>query len=322
MLRLTLSRLLHAIPLLLALVIVVFSMLQLIPGDPVQSMVGDFPVPPAFRAAIEAKYRLNDPFLVRLGTYLSSILHGDLGYSYQLQQPVFDAIMERAPRTIFLAAAGFLIAIPCGMLIGVVSGTSRSRHVDHAWTTATLVAYAIPTFWLGQLLVILFALQLRWFPTQGIGPAVSRAEGFGWVLERLRYLALPALAFAVHEGMRVARIVRASVIDTVGQGYIVTARAKGLSRASIIRHHVLRNSSLPLVTVAGYAFAAALGGSVLLETVFTWPGIGLLLVDAIRSRDNATVIGVVIFSAVAVVTMNFLVDVLYGLLDPRIRARA
>lgn len=319
MLRFLLSRILHSIPLLIAVILAIFMMQQMIPGDPVQAMVGDFPVPPAFREAIEARYRLNDPFLTRVWSYFSNLAHGDLGFSYQFQKPVLELILERAPRTILLASAGFGVAIPLGVLIGIVSGTTRRKNVDRLWTTTTLVAYAVPTFWLGQLLVILFALHLDWFPTQGMGPVISQAEGLDWVGERLRYMALPVLAFAVHEGMRVARIMRASVIDTLGQGYIVTARAKGLTRRAIIFRHILRNSSLPLVTVAGYAFGAALGGTVLLETVFTWPGLGLLLIEAIRMRDNMTVIGIVIFSALAVIVMNFIVDLLYALLDPRIR---
>jgi len=321
MLRFLVSRILHSIPLLVAVILAIFLMQQMIPGDPVQAMVGDFPVPPAFREAIEARYRLNDPLPTRIWSYFSNLAHGDLGYSYQFQKPVLELILERAPRTILLASAGFGVAIPLGVLIGILSGTTRRKNVDRLWTTTTLVAYAVPTFWLGQLLVILFALHLDWFPTQGMGPVISQAEGLDWVGERLRYMALPVLAFAVHEGMRVARIMRASVIDTLGQGYIVTARAKGLTRRAIIWRHILRNSSLPLVTVAGYAFGAALGGTVLLETVFTWPGLGLLLVEAIRMRDNMTVIGIVIFSALAVIVMNFIVDLLYALLDPRIRTR-
>ena len=321
MLRFLVSRILHSIPLLVAVILAIFLMQQMIPGDPVQAMVGDFPVPPAFREAIEARYRLNDPLPTRIWSYFSNLAHGDLGYSYQFQKPVLELILERAPRTILLASAGFGVAIPLGVLIGILSGTTRRKNVDRLWTTTTLVAYAVPTFWLGQLLVILFALHLDWFPTQGMGPVISQAEGLDWVGERLRYMALPVLAFAVHEGMRVARIMRASVIDTLGQGYIVTARAKGLTRRAIIWRHILRNSSLPLVTVAGYAFGAALGGTVLLETVFTWPGLGLLLIEAIRMRDNMTVIGIVIFSALAVIVMNFIVDLLYALLDPRIRTR-
>lgn len=321
MLRFILRRTLYALPLIFVIIVVMFTLLHLIPGDPVQSLVGDYPVPPAYREALEEKYRLNDPFVVQVGNYLASVVRGDFGFSYQNQRPVLDLILERAPRTILLASVGFAVAIPLGMAIGIVAGTTRSARTDKFWTTAALIAYAIPTFWLGQLLVMLFALRLGWFPTQGIGPLVSRAQGFDWVMERARYLALPVLAFAIHEGMRFARIMRASIIDTLSQGYIVTARAKGLSRGQIIRRHVLRNSSLPLVTIAGYAFGSALSGAVLLETVFTWPGLGLLMVDSIRLRDNLTVVGVVIFSALAVIVMNLVVDILYALLDPRIRTQ-
>jgi peptide/nickel transport system permease protein len=170
------------------------------------------------------------------------------------------------------------------------------------------------------LLVLVLAVHLGWFPTQGMGPLVSRAHGFSWLRERAHYIALPALAFAVHEGTRFARIMRASVADTLGQGYIITARAKGLTRWAIIRGHVLRNSSLPLITVAGYVLGSALGGAVLLETVFTWPGLGLLLVQAVRMRDNMTVVGIAIFAALAVIVINLLVDLLYAAIDPRIRS--
>jgi len=321
MLRFVLLRLLHAIPLLVAVIFVILLMLQFIPGDPVQAMVGDFPVSPDFRAAITAQYHLDDPFPVRVYSYFANLLHGDFGYSYQFQRPVLDLIVEHAPRTILLTLVGFLIAIPVGVLIGIVSGTTRSKRADHVLTSSSLVAYAIPTFWLGQLMVLVLAVHFGWFPTQGMGPLVSRAHGLSWFIERAHYIALPALAFAVHEGTRFARIMRASVADTLGQGYIVTARAKGLTRSAIIRGHVLRNSSLPLVTIAGYAFGSALGGAVLLETVFTWPGLGLLLVQAVRMRDNMTVVGIIIFAALAVIVVNLLVDLLYAALDPRIRNR-
>jgi peptide/nickel transport system permease protein len=319
MLRFIFFRLLHAIPLLVSVIVVILLVLQLIPGDPVQAMVGNFPVSPEFRAAITRQYHLDDSFPVRVCSYFVNLLHGDFGYSYQFQKPVLDLIVETAPRTILLTLVGFLIAVPVGVLIGTISGTTRNKRLDHLLTSSALIAYAIPTFWLGQLLVLLLAVHLGWFPTQGMGPLVSRAHGFSWLLERAHYIALPALAFAVHEGTRFARIMRASVADTLSQGYIITARAKGLTRWAIIRGHVLRNSSLPLVTVAGYVLASALGGAVLLETVFTWPGLGLLLVQAVRMRDNMTVVGIAVFAALAVIVINLLVDLLYAAIDPRIR---
>ena len=240
-------------------------MLQLTPGDPVQAMVGRYPVPPEFRAAIESHYHLNDPFLARLWQYFVNLAHGDLGFSFQMQRPVADLILERAPRTLLLAAGGFLLGIPIGMAVGVISATSRNSHVDRFWTTATLIAYAIPGFWLGQLLVIFFAMQLGWFPTQGMSLLVSRALGAGWLLER-------ALPRPSRDHLRDLRGDPRGAPDAgerhrnARQGYIVTARAKGLSRQAVIRHHVSRNSSLPVVTIMGYAFGVAMGGAVLIET--------------------------------------------------------
>jgi peptide/nickel transport system permease protein len=253
--------------------------------------------------------------------YFINLLHGNLGYSFQEQESVMTLILQRAPRTLLLAAAAFAIGVPTGIGIGLLSATSRHRQVDRFWTTTTLIGYAIPGFWLGQLLVILFAMRLGWFPTQGMAPLISRADGpAGFVLERLRYLALPAITYAIYEATRVSRLMRASTIKTLNAGYIITARAKGLSRGAIIRGHVLRNSSLPVLTVMGYAFGVAMGGAVLIETVFSWPGVGLLLIEAIRNRDNQVVVGVVLFISLAVIAMNLIVDLLYGLLDPRIRS--
>lgn len=320
MLRYALVRILQAIPMVVAVIVLVFVMLQFTPGDPVQAIVGQYPVPPAFRAEIVRLYHLNDPLPVRLWQYFVNLAHGDLGYSYQQQDSVMNLILQRAPRTLLLAGAAFVIGVPIGISIGLLSATSRNRHVDRFWTTVTLIGYAVPGFWLGQLLVILFAMRLGWFPTQGMGPLFSRATGVAFVLERARYLALPAITYAVYEATRVARLMRASTVETLGAAYIVTARAKGLSRGAIVRGHVLRNSSLPVLTVMGYAFGVAMGGAVLIETVFSWPGVGLLLVEAIRNRDNQVVVGVVLFVSLAVILMNLIVDILYGLLDPRIRA--
>ena len=320
MLRYALIRILQAIPMVIAVIVLVFVMLQFTPGDPVQAIVGQYPVPPDFRAEIVRLYHLNDPLPVRLWHYFVNLAHGDLGYSFQQQDPVMNLILQRAPRTLLLAAAAFIIGVPIGISIGLLSATTRNRQVDRFWTTVTLVGYAVPGFWLGQLLVILFAMHLGWFPTQGMGPVFSRATGVAFVLERARYLALPAVTYAVYEATRVARLMRASTVETLGAAYIVTARAKGLSRGAIIRGHVLRNSSLPVLTVMGYAFGVAMGGAVLIETVFSWPGVGLLLVEAIRNRDNQVVVGVVLFISLAVILMNLIVDILYGLLDPRIRA--
>jgi peptide/nickel transport system permease protein len=253
---------------------------------------------------------------------LANVLHGDLGYSMNYRRPVFDILAERFPRTLLLAGAGYAFGIVIGIAIGIHSAVTPHRSVDQAWSSLVLIGYAMPTFWVGQLLVMLFAIQLGWLPTQGMGPMISRATGFDWFLERATYLVLPVATYTILEATRVARFMRASVSETLDQGYIVTARQKGLSRREIITGHVVRNSILPVITVMGYSFGTAMGGAVLLETVFSYPGVGSLMVESVRARDTQVIVGVVILIACSVVVMNIVVDLLYAWLDPRIRVAA
>lgn len=315
----TAKHLAQALLVLTGVIVVIFCLLQMIPGDPVQAMVGDMPVPPALRASLEQRFQLNERFLARLLRYLTNVLHGDLGYSMNYRRPVLDILAERFPRTLLLAGAGYGIGIVIGIAIGIQSAVTPRRSVDRAWSSLVLIAYAMPTFWVGQLLVMLFAIQLGWLPTQGMGPMISRATGIDWVLERATYLVLPVATYAILEAARVARFMRASVSETLDQGYIVTARQKGLSRREIITGHVVRNSILPVITVMGYSFGTAMGGAVLLETVFSYPGIGSLMVESVRARDTQVIVGVVMLIACSVVVMNVVVDLLYAWLDPRIR---
>jgi peptide/nickel transport system permease protein len=319
MVRHVAGHLAQALLLLIGVVIAIFCLLQLIPGDPVQAMVGDMPVPPALRAALEQRFHLNEPFVDRLVGYLSNVVHGDLGFSMNYRRPVFDILAERFPRTLLLAGAGYTFGILVGIAIGVHSAVTPRRGVDRAWSSLMLIGYAMPTFWVGQLLVIVFSIQLGWLPTQGMGPMISRAEGIDWVIERATYLVLPVATYTILETTRVARFMRASVAETLEQGYIVTARQKGLSRREVITGHVVRNSILPVITVMGYSFGTAMGGAVLLETVFSYPGMGSLMVEAVRARDTQVIVGVVIVIACSVVVMNIIVDLLYAWLDPRIR---
>lgn len=312
-------RLMVAIPVIIGVLIIVFVLLQLTPGDPIQTIVGQYPVPPAYRAALTQKYHLADPAWKQFYYFLGNLVHGELGYSFANHENVSSLILDRLPNTLILTVCGYVVGIIGGTLVGIVSAITRHKTVDFGLTTLTLSAYAIPSFWLGQLLVIGFAIHLGWLPIQGMAPVVSDATGFSWFLERLSYLVLPMLTYAAYEGARTARLTRIGVLETYGRGYIETARMKGLTEPQIIRRHVLRNSMLPVTTTLGYSFAIAMGGSVLIETVFSWPGIGLLLINAIRQRDNQVVIGVVLLVAVMVVIMNLLVDLAYGWLDPRVQ---
>ena len=319
MLRHTAGHLAQGVLLLIGVVVLIFCVLQLIPGDPIQAMVGDMPVPPALRAALEQRFHLNEPFLQRLYSYLANVLHGDLGYSMNYRRPVLDILAERFPRTLLLAGTGYTLGILIGVAIGIQSAVTPHRSVDQAWSGLVLIGYAMPTFWVGQLLVIVFSINLGWLPTQGMGPMISNATGFDWFLERARYLVLPVATYTILETTRVARFMRASVSETLEQGYIVTARQKGLSRREIIMGHVVRNSILPVITVMGYSFGAAVGGAVLLETVFSYPGLGLLTFDALQSKDFALLQGMFLFFSLAVIIANFIADLLYVYLDPRVR---
>jgi peptide/nickel transport system permease protein len=319
MLRHIAGHMAQAVLLLISVVVLIFCLLQLIPGDPIQAMVGDMPVPPALRASLEQRFQLNEPFLQRLYGYLVNVLHGDLGYSMNYRRPVFDILAERFPRTLLLAGVGYAFGLLIGITIGIQSAVTPHRSVDQAWSSLVLIGYAMPTFWVGQLLVMVFSIHLGWLPTQGMGPMISRTSGVDWLLERATYLVLPVATYTILETTRVARFMRASVRETLEQGYIVTARQKGLSRREIIMGHVVRNSILPVITVMGYSFGTAMGGAVLLETVFSYPGVGSLMVEAVRARDTQVIVGVVILIACSVVFMNIVVDLLYAWLDPRIR---
>src|SRR5712671_521205 len=311
MLRHIAGHMAQAVLLLISVVVIIYCLLQLIPGDPIQAMVGDMPVPPALRAALEQRFHLNEPFFPRLLGYL--------GYSMNYRRPVFDILAERFPRTLLLAGVGYAFGIMIGIAIGIHSAVTPRRGVDRAWSSLVLIGYAMPTFWVGQLLVLGFSINLGWLPTQGMGPMISRASGVDWLLERATYLVLPVATYTILETTRVARFMRASVLETLEQGYIVTARQKGLSRREIIMGHVVRNSILPVITVMGYSFGTAMGGAVLLETVFSYPGVGSLMVESVRARDTQVIVGVVILIACSVVVMNVVVDLLYAWLDPRIR---
>lgn len=319
MLSYVIRRLAHTVPLLLGMVVVVFLMLELTPGDPVAAIVGEYPVPPEFRKALTEEYHLDAPVWERLYYFFANIAQGNLGYSYASNAPVTTLIAERLPQTLALAGSAYVLGIAIGLVLGVIAAITTRRSVDATVSSVMLGVYAIPSFWLGQILVIAFAVNVEWFPLQGMAPLVSDSSGLTWVLERLHYLALPMLTYALYEAARVARLSRVSVMETMGQGYIATARLKGLTGGQIIRRHMLRNSTLPVVTAMGYSFAVAIGGTVLIETVFSWPGVGLLLVESIRQRDNQVIVGIMLLISIMVIVMNLLVDLLYAWLDPRTR---
>lgn len=320
MLRYSLRRIVQTVPLLLAVVVAVFLLILAAPGDPLQALMGEYPVPAEVRRQLTEKYQLDRPPHERLVAYVSTVLRGDLGYSVSHRQPVLDVILERLPNTILLASASLGVAAVVGVLLGLLAVGTRRKWVDTGITVGSLVGFAMPSFWFGQILIIVFALNLGWFPSQGMNNPRNITVGFAALLILASHLVLPALAAAFREFGRNARITRASMLGTIHDDYVTTLRAMGLSERRIQVRHCLRNAMLPVVTVVGYNFGLALAGMALIETVFSWPGIGRLAFDAITARDNTVVVGVVLITTVMIAAVNLLTDITYGVLDPRIRA--
>jgi peptide/nickel transport system permease protein len=297
-------RLLLTIPVLLGVATLVFSLIHLVPGDPVQAMLGDSASPQDI-ADLRGRLGLDRPLLVQYGAFLQGAVRGDLGSSLRTNQTVTAAILERMPATFELAIAAMcvaaLIAIPLGILAAVRAGTG----VDIAATTLALVGISMPNFWLGPLLAIVFSIMLGWLPVAGRGTLAN--------------LVLPAITLGAPLAAVLARMTRASVIEELRELYVLAARARGLSYARAVLRHAFRNSLIPIVTVFGLQFGAVLTGAVITETIFAWPGVGRLLIQSIAFRDYPLVQGCILLIAVTYVAMNLLTDVVYGLLDPRIR---
>lgn len=305
------KRLLMLIPVLLGVTFIVFFILNLSPGDPAAMILGD----QASAEALEMKREelgLNDPLLVRYGNYIWDMLHGDLGVSYKNNLSVWDQVIERFPNTAILAVAGILVALLIGIPTGIISAKKQYTAIDNCSMVLALIGVAMPNFWFGLLMVIIFALNLGWLPSQGMG-----AGG----IELLRSLVLPALTLGTGSAATITRMTRSSMLEVIRQDYIGTARAKGVSEKTITYRHMLRNAMIPIVTAVGLQFGTLLGGAMLTETVFSWPGLGRLMVDSIKSKDIPMVLGSVIFLAIMFTVVNLIVDLIYAFIDPRIKSQ-
>jgi peptide/nickel transport system permease protein len=273
-------------------------------GDPAALMMS----PDASRAEIEAFRQamgFNDPIWVQYGRFLGGMLTGELGNSLRFQRPALDLLFERLPATALLACVALLWSSLLGFLLGTIAAVRKNSGIDFAIRVISLLGQAIPVFWLALLLIIFFSLKLRWLPSSGIGSA--------------KQLILPSIALGAYYLSAITRLVRASLIEVLGENYIRTARAKGLSNWRVVVHHALRNALIPVITVQGMYFASLLGGALVTEIIFAWPGIGRLAVESIQNRDFPVVQAVVLFAAFVFVVVNFLVDIAYVWLNPRIR---
>ncbi|MGH2558704.1 MAG: nickel ABC transporter permease [Thermomicrobiales bacterium] len=307
-----LRRLIQTIPVLFLYSIVVFAVLRLVPGDPATAMLGLEATPEAV-AEIRQEMGLDRPIYVQYARWLENVARGDFGVSWRSQQTVESLIARRLPATIQLTIGAILIGVLIALPLGVVSGLRPHSRFDNLATTFSLLGVAIPGFWLGLLLLLGFSVQLGWLPPSGHVPLREDP------LMSLKHLALPALTLGVGLAAPLARFVRSGMLDVMGTDYIRTARAKGLRERAVVLRHALRNGLLSVITVFGLEFGSLLGGAVITESVFNWPGIGTLLLTAIKQRDYAMVQGTVLFVSVVFILVNLAVDLSYGLLDPRIR---
>jgi ABC-type dipeptide/oligopeptide/nickel transport system permease component len=282
----------------------VFALIHLVPGDPAQAMLGES-APATDLQELRGKLGLDQPLLVQYQHFLTGLVRGNLGLSFRYQTPVGREIAQRIGPTAQLAAAAILVAIVIALPLGVIAALFRGRAIDHAAMTLSLLGVSMPNFWLGPLLAIVFSVALGWLPVSGSGTAA--------------HFVLPAVTLGAALAAMLARMTRATLVDELRELYVVAARARGLSRARVVVAHALRNSLIPIVTIVGLQLGAVLTGTIITETIFAWPGIGRLLIQAIGFRDYPLVQGCVLFIAVVYVTMNLIVDLVYAWLDPRIR---
>lgn len=306
-------RLLTLIPVLLLVSIIVFFIMRLIPGDPIDVMYGIEGVSAETRAAMEAKLGLDQPVVVQYFRWLARFVTGDWGVSFVNGQPVFGVIVQKLPATYLLAFSAMIIATIVSFPLGIVAAINRNRGVDYLAMVLALLGISIPSFWLAIMLVLVFSLYLGWLPSIGF------VSPFKAPLDAIKHIALPALALAASLTGTFTRLIRSSLLEVLGEDYVRTARSKGLSERAVILFHALRNAVIPVLTVAGMWFGFLLAGSVVVETIFAWPGVGQLLVQSILSRDYPMVQNVVLIVSITFVLINLFVDVTYTFLDPRIR---
>lgn len=329
------QRLLLTLPMLLILLTVVFLILRVLPGDPVSAMLGGRNVSQEVMESYRVKLGFDKPLLTQYVDYLGGIVRGDFGNSLRTGRPVLYELFIRFPATIELALWGMLVAVLLGFTSGIIAATRADRPLDHAIRVFHISSFAMPLFWLGLMLQIIFCVKLGWLPVAGrIGgrlafsfhsitgfyvlDAILRWDGKA-LLDILRHLVLPAFTLGIALTGLQGRMTRASMLENLNQDYVTTARSKGVPERLVVLQHTLRNALIPIITVFGLQFAVLMGGAVLTETIFSWPGIASYLVRAIEARDYPSIQGAVVFIALFISAVNLFVDVFYSVIDPRVR---
>ena len=330
-----LKRLATLIPTLIGITLVAFGLIRLIPGDPIEVMMGERRLDPEVHAAMVKSLGLDQPLATQYFQYLGNLLHGDLGQSLVSREPVAKEFAALFPATVELALTALLLAVTLGLLLGMLAGLKRGSLFDQGVMGMATVGYSMPVFWWGLILIMFFSVNLGWTPVSGrisIEYDVARVSGFllvdswlsgeeGAFSSALAHLLLPAVVLGTSSLAVVARMTRSSMLEVLREDYVRTARAKGLSPARVVVVHALRNALIPVLTVVGMQTGSLLAGAVLTETIFSWPGIGKWLIDSIARRDYPVVQAGILISALTFIAVNLFVDILYGVVNPRIRAQ-
>lgn len=309
--RYAFGRIASVIPTLLLIAVLAFLLVRVVPGDPVHVMLGDNTRPEA-AAQMRARLGLDQSLMTQAQIYFADVLRGDLGNSIRTRRPVMTEVLDVFPHTLVLAIAASLVAVAIAIPLGTYAALRRGKTGDLVAMVLAVLGRSVPNFWLGILLLLAFSLRMGWFPAIGAG-------GWGQPLGLARALVLPALALAVNEAAFLARVTRSGLLDTLPEDYVRTARAKGLPQRVVLYRHALRNALIPVVTVLGLSFGRLVTGAVVIEAVFSRPGLGTLLVSAIDNRDYPVIQGTILVFAILLVMTNLLTDFFYGLLDPRAR---
>ncbi|MBP2306533.1 ABC transporter permease subunit [Azospirillum melinis] len=314
------SRLVKAAAILIAIVVMNFFLVHAAPGDPATVMAGEAgAADEKFVTQLREQFGLDRPLYEQLGTYIGKVVQGDLGFSYRQQRPVWDILAERLPATLVLTLTAFILALAAGVALGTLAAVTVGTWADSAITVVALLAYATPIYWIGLMLSLLFSIQLGWLPAFGYETIGAGYTGLAHVADVAVHLILPVITLALFYMAGYARLTRASMLEVRSLDFVKTAKAKGLTQGRIVTRHVLRNAILPVITVAGIQAGQLVGGSILIETVFAWPGIGRLAFEAVLQRDYQVLLGIFLVTSVMVILFNILTDILYGLVDPRIQ---
>ena len=315
-----LRRLIQTIPLLLVISALIFTLLYLMPGDPLYRMLEGIPnLRPVDYDRLRKLYGFDDPIYIQYGKWLFQLLQLNPGYSREYGQPVFDIILPALKNTLVLTIAAVVLGKLIAITLGIFSAVRQYSIGDYVLTATTFVAYSVPAFWLGLMLIILFSVKLGWLPTSGIANSELEPGSWAATADWLKHLILPVAVLAISEIIQVQRFMRSSLLEVLRQDYLTTARAKGLSERVVIGRHALKNALIPVVTIIAVTMPRVVGGSTVVETVFAYPGMGRLLYTSIMGNDYVVAMTVVMIIAVTVVFFNLLADVIYGWLDPRIR---